>query len=101
MVKPPQRMSSWSRKCEFGLRLSYTACCAGKKAAKSRRMSFHLRIALALFLLVAPLSGLRRAKAQTSAAAILAGVDSVDAEINLTWDARITNHTENETRLRL
>ncbi len=64
-------------------------------------MPSHLRIALALLLLVAPLSGLQRAKAQTPAAAILAGVDSVDVEIDLTWDARIPNLTENETRSRL
>jgi len=63
-------------------------------------MPSHLRIA-ALLLLFAPLSGLQRVRAQTPAAAILAGVDSVDAEIDLTWDARIPNLSEDATRSRL
>ncbi len=64
-------------------------------------MPSHQRIALALLLLVAPPAVYKRAGAQTPAAAILAGVDSVDAEIDLMWDARIPNLNEDATRSRL
>jgi len=64
-------------------------------------MSLHLRIAIALLLLSLPVGSPRRADAQSPAAAILAGVDSVDAEVNLTWDAGTPNIDESTTRSRL
>ena len=57
-------------------------------------------MAVALLLLVL-LGDLRGAKAQRPADAILAGVDSVDAEISLKWDAKIPNLNEDVIRSRL
>jgi len=49
-----------------------------------------------MLLLVGPQVG-----AQKSPDAVLAGVDSVDAQVALTWDARVPNLDENTVRSRL
>jgi hypothetical protein len=62
-------------------------------------MSTRLRVTALLevvFLLVGP-----QVTAQTKGDAVLAGVDSVDAQVALTWDKRIPNLDENTVRSRL
>jgi len=67
--------------------------------ARDANLKTRLRVTALLevmLLLVGPQVG-----AQKSLDAVLAGVDSVDAQVALTWDARIPNLDENTVRSRL
>lgn len=64
-------------------------------------MGVSLRLAFAVSLPALSLGGPRPVEAQEPATAVLAGVDSVDAEVKLTWDAGIVGLDEGTTRSRL